>query len=113
MHGTGVRQRARRILAGRVGRSSDAMLRRRAGLAAPEQVQLVALECEAFGRALLELAAAADEVVHLVAGVATEVMVVPHARALVARRLARQLDLRDVALVDEPLDGAIHRGHAE
>src|SRR5580765_4207339 len=113
----GARDRQRATSAADTSRPRGSVKRRRlrrcAGLAAPEQVELVALEREALGRPLAELVAAPDQVVHAIAGVATEVVVMPHAREFVARRLARQLDLRDVALVEQALDGAIHRSHAQ
>src|SRR5689334_1296706 len=105
--------RAGRILAGPSGRSSRAV---RAGcaaddrgaspcpharsasvrgalLAATEQVHLVPFDRESAGRLLFAVARATEPVEHAVAVVATEVVVMLHARALVARRFSRQFHL--------------------
>src|SRR5262249_877592 len=54
-----------------------------------------------------------EPVEHPVAAGTSEVVMVLHPRALVARGLARQLDRRDALLVEQTFECAIHGGHPQ
>jgi len=82
-------------------------------LAAAEQVHLVTFDREAARRLLLAVARTAEPVEHAVAAIAPEVVVMLHARALVTRRLAGQLHLRNRFLIHQALERAVHRGHPQ